>query len=246
MTNWWSNAPPHHDRKTIGFSVSAKGFALKPDVWAENIAADANGYLHFTLHVREQYAPLTIQAPGLHNSANGCAAAAIALAAGIDFDSIVRGLAMFRSSVNRMQTCVTPSGLNVLNDTYNANPASMASALKTLAALPAENRVAIIGDMLELGETSSALHEAIGRQAAEQKIEFLGIVGAFSGDIKRGALEGGMDEERIVLFDEKKRAVDWVVNLLHSGRLQAGDWILVKASRGIALDTVVGQLIAKQ
>ena len=239
------NCAAAYDRKTIGFSVSAKGSALNPDVWADDIVTDAHGHLSFSLHVRDHQAAVKIQAPGLHNSANACAAAAIALAAGIKFKSIVEGLETFRSSVNRMQTVRTPAGLNVLNDSYNANPASMTSALKTLAALPANNRAAIIGDMLELGETSGGLHEEIGRQVARQQIGFLGIIGNFSNDIRRGALEGGMDGERIILFAEKERAVDWIGDLLHSGQLQSGDWVLVKASRGIALDTIVGQLCQK-
>jgi murE/murF fusion protein len=234
-----------HHQKTVGFAISSQGKARKPAVWADDIAVYANGHLSLTLHVQDQQAPVKIHAPGLHNSSNACAAAAISFAAGIGFDHIIAGLQSFRSSVNRMQTVETPAGLRVLNDSYNANPASMASALKTLALLPAKSRIAIIGDMLELGEKSAALHEIIGRQAAQSKIESLGLVGSFSADTKRGAIAGGMDEGQIVIFDEKERVVDWVGHLLHSGRLQPGDWILLKGSRGIALDTVVDQIVLK-
>jgi len=233
------------NQKTVGFAVSSKGKAQNPEVWADEIAVYGNGHLSLTLHVLDQQGTVRIHAPGLHNSANACAAAAISFAAGIGFDNIIEGLQTFRSTVNRMETVETPAGLKLLNDSYNANPASMASALKTLALLPAKNRVAIIGDMLELGETSAALHESIGRQAAQSKIESLGLVGSFSADIKRGAVAGGMDEGRIVIFDEKERVVDWVGDLVHSGRLQPGDWVLVKGSRGIALDTVVAQIVLK-
>jgi murE/murF fusion protein len=230
-------------QRTVGFAVTEQGRQRDPEVWAEKIISDARGHLFFTLHVEDRQAAVTIHAPGLHNGSNACGAAAICHAAGIGFDTIVRGLESFRSTVNRMESLQTPSGFNLLNDTYNANPASMESALRTLSSLPARMRVAVLGDMLELGAASAELHEKIGRLAAECDIDALYLVGNFSIYIRNGAVAAGLAQEKIVMSEDKDRAVDWMKDLQHSGRLQPGDWILVKASRGLALESVVQQLL---
>ncbi|MBE0583880.1 MAG: UDP-N-acetylmuramoyl-tripeptide--D-alanyl-D-alanine ligase, partial [Desulfofustis sp.] len=236
-------AARRHDRLTVGFSAAAPQRPAAAQVWAADCAADADGFLTMTLHVGEQQAQLTIRSPGLHNAANACAAAAIAHAAGIELACIIDGLESFRSAANRMQTVETANGLRILNDSYNANPASMSSALETLARLAAGRRAALLGDMLELGETATELHEAVGRQVARLGIDYLGLVGRFAEAIRRGALAGGMDAEQIALFERKERAVDWFSELVHSARLQSGDWVLVKASRGVALDSVIGDFV---
>jgi len=237
------NCAMRHTQKKVSYAVTDKGLRQNPDVWAESIEIDDRGHLSFILHVKEQRSRLTIHAPGLHNSSNACAAAAIAYAGGIDFDIIIRGLEDFRSPANRMETLKSPLGLNILNDTYNANPASMASGLKTFVQLPASARLAILGDMLELGEASDELHEELGQRVASLGIDFLGVTGDFSEKIKDGALSGGLEAAHIAVFNDKERVVDWVAELVHSDRLQPGDWVMVKASRGLALDTVVKQLL---
>jgi murE/murF fusion protein len=231
---------------TIGFAVTQSGLARNPQIWAEDIKSSADGDLHFVLHVGEWSRPVRINAPGLHNAANACAAAAISHAAGIDFDIIVAGLQDFRSSANRMERLASPDGLNVLNDSYNANPASMASGLRTLAEIGEVRRMAILGDMLELGEASAELHEEIGRLAADTRLSYLALVGAFAEQISRGARSGGMAPERIRVFKDKNLVLAWVDELLRQRLLQSGDWLLVKASRGLALDTVVDQLMARR
>jgi murE/murF fusion protein len=229
---------------TIGFAVSPTGLARRPQIWAEDITSSADGDLSFMLHVGELSRLVQIQAPGLHNAANACAAAAISHAAGIDFDIIVAGLQNFRASANRMQRLASPDGLNILNDSYNANPASMASGLKTLAEIGDVQRMAILGDMLELGEASAELHQEIGRLAAGAGLSYLALVGAFAEQISLGARGAGMAPERIRVFEDKALVLDWVDELQQQRLLQPGDWLLVKASRGLALDTVVDQLMA--
>ncbi len=234
-----------HDRAAIGFSVHPGQRPADALVWAAGSVADGAGFLTLTLHVGGQQARLTIRAPGLHNAANACTAAAIAHAAGIDLACIVAGLESFRSAANRMQTVPIPGGIQILNDSYNANPASMSSALETLARLASGRRAALLGDMLELGANAPGLHEEIGRQAARLGIDYLGLLGEFAETIRQGALAGGMLGERIVVLQSRERAVDWLSELVHSARLQPGDWVLVKASRGLALDTVVGAFVER-
>jgi len=228
---------------TVGYATTKLGLSRTPLVWAESAVADDDGHLSFILHVGEKSQKLTIQTPGLHNVSNCCAAAAISYAAGIDFDSIITGLEQFRSSSNRMERLTCPSGLKILNDSYNANPASMASGLRTLGSLPAGNRLAVLGDMLELGEASADLHRSIGNVAAQSDLSFLALIGDFADQMRQGALTSGMDPDRVRIFADKNEVVDWITELIKNTQLQAGDWLLVKASRGLALDTVVDQIM---
>jgi UDP-N-acetylmuramyl pentapeptide synthase len=229
----------------VGFAVINQGAAQEPVVWAENVAADDNGHLNFTLHIGPQQKEIYLKTPGLHNASNCCAAAAIAHAAGIDFATIVAGLEQFRASSNRMERLTSPKGLKILNDSYNANPASMASGLRTLGTLPARTRMAILGDMLELGEVSRDLHRSIGNVAAQSDLSYLALVGEFAEQIKQGAQTSGMDPDRIRVFADKKAIINWIDELFGDSHLQPGDWLLVKASRGLALDTVVDQIMER-
>lgn len=230
-------------RQTVTFGTTGKCLGRNPQVWADDIGADANGNLSFTLHIETISRPVTIEAPGLHNASNCCAATAVAHAAGIDLDTIVRGLELFRSTSNRMERLVSPAGLNILNDSYNANPASMASALRTLAELEASARGAVLGDMLELGDAAADLHRGIGSVAAQSDLSFLALVGDFAEQIRQGAVTTGMDPERVRIFTDKNEIVDWIWPHMKAGDLQPGDWVLIKASRGLALDTVVEQIM---
>ncbi len=237
----WSRKYPGHRQVTYG--ISERAVSQNPDIWATNMRADSEGHLSFILHIGKEQGTVKLRAPGLHNCANSCAAAAIAHAAGIDFGAVVDGLENFRSTAKRMESMRSSKGLNILNDTYNANPASMSSALDTIKAINSVTRVAILGDMLELGAETVKFHSDIGRHAAHSNIDFLGVFGELSENIANGAIEHGMKPDNVVIFADKQRVVDWVAGLLHTGQLHPDDWILVKASRGLALDTIVDNLL---
>jgi len=239
----WSEKYP--EQRKITYSVTEEGVRQNPDIWATEMSADSSGHMSFILHVGGRQAQVTLQAPGLHNCSNSCAAAAIAYSADLEFQAIVEGLENFTSTVNRMESMRTPGGLSILNDTYNANPASMASALDTIKSMHAGARVAILGDMLELGAEADQLHRDIGLHVSRSQIHFLGVYGSLAEHIARAAIDNGMEPGNVVIFYEKQRVVDWVAELLHTERLHQDDWILVKASRGLALDTVVDQLMKK-
>jgi murE/murF fusion protein len=234
-----------YSNNVIGFAVTSQRAGRETVVWAENVAADDNGHLNFTLHVDKQSTQLYLHTPGLHNVSNCCAAAAIAHAADIDFETIVAGLEQFRASSKRMERLTSPKGLKILNDSYNANPASMASGLRTLGKLPARTRMAVLGDMLELGKAARDLHRSVGNVAAQSDLSYLAVVGEFGEQIKQGAQTSGMDPDRIRVFADKNEIIDWIEELFGGSHLQPGDWLLVKASRGLALDTVVDQIMER-
>ncbi|MFV0435934.1 MAG: UDP-N-acetylmuramoyl-L-alanyl-D-glutamate--2,6-diaminopimelate ligase [Desulfopila sp.] len=230
-------AEPCSQRK-ITFSLTDPG----ADLFVGDIEALAGAGLRFMLHRQGETTQIVLDTVGLHNVANGLTAAAIATAAGATLAEIARGLADYRPADRRMVRMETAAGLGVLNDTYNANPASMVAGLQTLIQMGGRQTAAVLGDMLELGDSAVAAHGQLGRQAAEAGLGFLAVVGDFREHVAAGALAAGMAADRVRLFAEKDAAADWISSLVDSGALAAGDWLLVKASRGLRMETIVERL----
>ncbi|MCX5871306.1 MAG: UDP-N-acetylmuramoyl-L-alanyl-D-glutamate--2,6-diaminopimelate ligase [Deltaproteobacteria bacterium] len=232
-----------YPQKKISYAAAEEGMGSAPQVFASDVQKAGSVTQSFVLHAAGEAIPVTLHVPGVHNISNAVAAAAIAYAAGIGISEIARGLGNFQPADKRMQIVTGKGGLFILNDTYNANPASMRAGLATLGQQDGGRRVAILGDMLELGPTSASAHREAGRYAAGQGVDYLALVGNFADDTATGARMAGMDSQRIRVFQEKKDMVPWIEGLLVAGQLQAGDWLLVKGSRGMRFETVVEQLM---
>ncbi len=230
--------------KKICFSTTSEGLAHNPDVWATDIAFTPQGGTRYQLHIGEKESMVDLHIPGDHNVANSLAAAAIAQAAGINIKTIAAGLKRFRAADKRMVMIESSLGYSIINDTYNANPGSMAAGLATLEKLSAGKRVAILGDMLELGKASREAHQELGRIAVAKKIDYLATTGEFSGEIVDGALSAGMNAASIKHGEDKEAIIRWVKGLDDKCLIQSGDVILVKASRGRKFETIVDQLVA--
>jgi murE/murF fusion protein len=230
-------------REVIGFAVTANGRRLKPAVRATRIVNAAEQGMRFTLHIDNWKKRITVPAPGMHNVSNCAAAAAIAHAAGIEPETIVAALADYRSVDKRMQFMSLPGGIQVLNDCYNANPASMAAALHTLSSFGTDcRRIALLGDMLELGAGAVQAHEQIGDLVAELGYDQLAVTGAFAGNIAGGARDRGMADETVFQFSDTLAVADWLYNEMVEGRIVDGDWLLVKGSRGMRMERVLQEL----
>lgn len=240
---WVSALIGKYPQKKISFAASGEKMLAKPDFWASDIFFAAGGAITFTLHYREQTSAIHLFTVGEHNIANALAASAIAAAAGAGLAEIAAGLGDYRPPTKRMEMIRSSLGFTILNDTYNANPASMAAGLKTLRQLSPKNAVAIIGDMRELGETSRQAHFAIGGLIAELALEHVGIVGEFKHEVEQGALAAGYSRERIHTFGDKDDAVAWIKELAMTKKLGKDDLILVKASRGLRFETIVAELV---
>ncbi|MEN8142287.1 MAG: UDP-N-acetylmuramoyl-tripeptide--D-alanyl-D-alanine ligase [Thermodesulfobacteriota bacterium] len=199
--------------------------------------------ISFTLQIGPDKERVRMKCVGRHNVLNGLAAAAVAHAAGISIKDICRGLAAFTSYDKRLQIEEAAKGLRVVNDTYNANPASMLAALETVRDLKREHRsVAVLGDMLELGEESVAAHRLIGSSAAGLGYDFLLAAGSFAEEMAQGARKAGMQKNQAIFFTEKDELVEHLLGLVEHGELGRGDWLLVKGSRGMKMETVVAAL----
>jgi UDP-N-acetylmuramoyl-tripeptide--D-alanyl-D-alanine ligase len=171
---------------------------------------------------------------GRHGVQNGLAAAAVGLAAGLAPEDVVRGLAAGWSAPHRDALLVV-GDWRVLDDTYNAGPDSMVAALDLLATLPGR-RVAVLGEMLELGPETGTFHRGVGSHAATQA-DLLIVVGEGARPIAEGARAAGMPANQIVETADR----DGALRILLDG-LRAGDTVLFKASRGVALDLLVEAL----
>jgi len=137
-----------------------------------------------------------------------------------------------------MELIEIQGGIRVLNDCYNANPLSMRSAIETISEIPgAGRRVAIIGDMLELGAWSVRSHMEIGRLAQKSGIELLVTVGERAGHIREAAIEAGMDEKNAIHFKDSDETAGRI-----NGLIKSGDLILIKGSRRMKLENVLSAI----
>jgi UDP-N-acetylmuramoyl-tripeptide--D-alanyl-D-alanine ligase len=213
------------------------GFASAVDIAAEEIESLGENGMRFTLRLPDQTrAEVVTPALGRHSVHNGLAAAAVAFAAGLATDEIVRGLAVGFRAPHRTHL-VDAGPWRILDDSYNAAPDSMAAALDLLATLPGRH-VAVLGEMLELGERSDDGHREVGERAAAL-VERLVVVGPGARLIAEGALSAGMPASAIEQVPDGDAAVAFL-----SATLEPGDTALVKASRGAQLDLVVDALAA--
>ena len=173
---------------------------------------------------------------GEHNALNATGAFALALALGYRPEECVRGLGAARAFNRRLELHPAPGGVTVVDDCYNANPASMSAALKTARGLAQGGRaVAVLGDMLELGEDEAARHAELGAEAAEA-VHLLAFLGPRSrGGHARAAARLGAAAAH---FEDPQALVDWL-----RPRLEEGDVVLVKGSRGMRLERVVDALV---
>lgn len=207
------------------------GFDPGADVRAENVVSAGLAGMSFTLITPAGRVEASTPALGRHGVHNGLAAAAVGIAAGLDLERIAAGLAGGWQADHRDQV-VRAGGLTILDDSYNASPASMFAALELLASLPGRH-VAVLGEMLELGEAHERGHRDVG-VAAARLVDRLIVVGDGASAMAAGAAPLGA---AAVHVSDKATALAELRNIL-----RAGDTVLVKASRGAALESIVESL----
>jgi len=175
---------------------------------------------------------------GEHHLMNALAATAAAYVLGMRPPELAEGFSSFASAPGRFHSVPMRGGGLLLDDSYNANPASMEAAIRNLRILRGGRRsAAILGDMLELGEVSASSHFRIGHLLAGAGVDLLFTFGEEAAQIARGALEGGMDPERVAHTGDKGRLITMVMDALRDG-----DVILVKGSRGMRLEEVAAEI----
>jgi UDP-N-acetylmuramoyl-tripeptide--D-alanyl-D-alanine ligase len=210
------------------------GHGADADVRAEDLALDRRGRPSFTLRTPDGAERVELAVSGEHMAWNALAAAAAGTALGLSPGECASGLKEARVSGWRMEVTETAAGVTVINDAYNANPASMAAALKAARWIAGDRRcVAVLGEMAELGSIGPAEHERVGELVARLGIEELLVVGQAARPIASGAAREGVEPDHIELCDTAEDAVATVRDML-----RPGDVVLVKGSRVAGLERV--------
>lgn len=229
---------PEARKRRFGFADTASGRAFVRIV--DFIPAGAAGSL---VRMSVGYEPVVVRLPlaGEHNARNAAAALAVSHALGVPLLPATAALQRAALPPHRSHV-LSLNGCTVLDDCYNANPTSMSAALRTLVASAGRfgRAFAILGDMLELGEGAEALHRAIGEEAVTLGVAGLAVVGSLGAKIAEGATTAGLPASRAMAFDDPEAAAQAV-----STWSAPGDWILVKASRGVRLERAVEALRKK-
>lgn len=210
-------------------------YGLDPaaDIWADDIESYGLKGLHFTLHHHGEHMQVSAPLVGRHSVQTALRAAAVGLIEGLDWDDIRSGLQLLGPAPGRLVATPGPEGSVLLDDTYNASPESTLAALDLLQELPGR-RVAVLGDMLELGDYEETGHRLVGARAAAVAAQLV-TVGPRARLIAAEARAAGLSA--VAEVPDSAAALAYL-----RGRLGAGDVVLLKGSRGMRLDRVVAAL----
>lgn len=171
---------------------------------------------------------------GRANLNNAVAAVAAGFSLGLDAKTIAKGLKAYKGRAMRMERIPLKGGLEILNDCYNANPSSMAAALETFSSLKGNRPgLAILGEMLEMGDFAREGHREVGKIAALLKVGYLAAVGPYAENLAQGALEAGMTPERVRFAASQEALLPLLSEWAALGKI-----ILVKGSRGARMEKV--------
>lgn len=203
------------------------------DVRAENLQRLPSGW-SFDLCTGDERHDVHLQLPGAAGVSSFLGAAAVAWSVGVAPENIAAHAEALRPLRNRGAVRQFDS-VTLLDESYNASPVAVQAALDTLAALPASNRrIAVLGDMLEMGEWTGPAHREVGKHAVGSGIDLLLAVGDHAHLIAAGAADAGMEAAAVRTFDDAGEAAAWL-----APRLARGDAVLVKGSRAVHLERVV-------
>ncbi|UZE95563.1 UDP-N-acetylmuramoyl-tripeptide--D-alanyl-D-alanine ligase [Alkalimarinus alittae] len=217
-------------RKTCAFSLNANAGA---DVWAESIDLRPNGS-SFELCWSEGRVSISLPLPGEHNIANALAASSAANVLGVSWQAIKKILSELKSIKGRLELATSEQGYTVINDTYNANPSSTRAALDVLVSSNGF-RVAVLGDMAELGEDAADMHHEIGLYAKDAGVDALYAFGQYAKDTVKGF--GSKAQE----FNSKQDLIDVLKK-----EIREDATYLVKGSRSSAMETIVEEMLKQK
>jgi UDP-N-acetylmuramoyl-tripeptide--D-alanyl-D-alanine ligase len=224
---------------TFGPHLPATGRSA--DVAVVDITSDDLGRMSFELLHRGAGATVHLTQVGAYQWRNAAAAAAMALAAGLDLDTVADALTeAVPASRWRMEVHERGDGAVVLNDAYNANPESMEAALESLYVIGIKSgrrNVAVLGEMLELGEGAVSAHRRVGHFAAAAAVDVLVTVGERAADIAHAASGHRTWRGEAIITEGRDEALSWLRQ-----NVSAADVVLVKASRGAALEVIADGL----
>jgi len=213
------------------------GLSREANLWADNVVGLGLEGIRFRLHYQGETLHVRIPLIGRHSVHTALRAAAAGLAEGMNWQEILEGLNQGHTQL-RLAAVRSQTGALLLDDTYNASPESMLAALNLLDELEGR-KVAVLGDMLELGPYERGGHEMVGLRAA-QVANILLTLGARAHMIAEAARRAGMKKSSILEFDEFEPLMEWLTN-----NLVKDDAVLIKGSHGLRMDRITSMLEAR-
>jgi UDP-N-acetylmuramoyl-tripeptide--D-alanyl-D-alanine ligase len=226
------------DRRTRARALRF-GTAADADVRGEDLVLDRDGRPSFTMVTPAGTERVELAVAGEHMAWNALAAAACGVGMGLSAGECAASLKEARVSPWRMEVLEAPSGLRVLNDAYNANPSSMAAALRAARVMAGDGRcIAVLGEMAELGSIAPEEHARIGELVARLGIERLVTVGEAADAIAISAVREGVEPDRVRRCSTVEEAMEAVL-----ADVRPDDLVLVKASRALGLERLAERLV---
>lgn len=213
------------------------GLDSRSHLWASDVEGMGLKGIRFQLHVRNETLHLRVPLIGRHSVHTVLRAAAVGLVEGLSWQEVIDGLQRSLTQL-RLATVRATSGALIIDDTYNASPESTLAALNLLAEIEG-NKVAVLGDMLELGPYEQEGHEIVGVRAAEVAGRLV-TVGRLGKLIARAARQAGMSAQAITAVEDVSEATE-----LLKGMLKSDDVVLIKGSHGLRMDRIVASLEAE-
>jgi UDP-N-acetylmuramoyl-tripeptide--D-alanyl-D-alanine ligase len=226
--------------RATGFRGRTVTFGVDRDADVRATGIEDRGIEGISARVTTPRGSVSVTTPlvGRANLANILAATAVALEFGVPLADIAAKAGELRPASHRGEVVKLAGGVTVVDDSYNANPTATRGALDVLASAAATRRIAVIGEMLELGDHAIGLHEGVGRATAQAGVHTLIAVGGpAAAALAKAAVSAGMAEGNVHYFATSDEAADFALTLV-----QPGDVVLVKGSRGVKTDRVVERL----
>ncbi|MBZ4686997.1 MAG: UDP-N-acetylmuramoyl-tripeptide--D-alanyl-D-alanine ligase [Clostridia bacterium] len=212
------------------------GFSKESAIRAEKIKLE-NFSTSFELHFKEEKVNIHLPLPGEHNVLNSLAAAAVGIYFGLSLQEIAQGLNSVKISSMRLEVTEGPRKSIIINDSYNANPVSVKASLNVLSNMSNGRKIAVFGDMLELGQLAVEGHREVGKTVSQYKLDYLITVGNLAQEIAREAIRTGMPQERVYQFDETEAAAKILSKILIKD-----DIVLIKGSRSMKMEEILLRL----
>ena len=217
--------------------IHTYGIENESDVMAEDIILNENES-EFVCNLKGEKFKVKVPVGGIHFVYNALCAATVGNLLGLSIEQIKKGIETFELTKKRMDITELDNGVTIINDSYNASFESMQASLKYLSGLKNDRKIAVLGDMFELGEYSKELHEKVGKEVAKNNIDILLCSGNNSKYIVEAAKDSGMDKNNIYYFKDKNEIQEFIRNIW-----KEGDAILFKASNGMKFFEIVEKLL---
>lgn len=225
LHNWYEN---NKEKNIVTFGIENES-----NFMAENIEERESGSTYI---LKEEKEKIEVPVGGKHFVLNSLCSVAVGKTLGISTEEIKYGISNFELTKKRMDISKIKNNITIINDCYNANYDSMKAALEYLGKLNAR-KIAILGDMLELGEFSKQLHEKVGEEVVKNKIDILVAVGNEAKYIMEKAIKDGMNKENVILCNSNKEAIEKIQNIMSEN-----DYILLKASNGMHFGEIIDSI----